>query len=31
VHRSRRLFVADSQLIDSLGREIARGSVLNTS
>jgi len=26
VHRSRRLFVADAELVDSEGREIARGS-----
>jgi uncharacterized protein (TIGR00369 family) len=26
VHRSRRLFVAESELVDSQGREIARGS-----
>jgi acyl-coenzyme A thioesterase PaaI-like protein len=26
VHRSRRLFVAESELVDSDGREVARGS-----
>jgi uncharacterized protein (TIGR00369 family) len=26
IHRSRRLFVAESELIDAKGREIARGS-----